>query len=208
MLRKLAMRIHCKTLTTVASPSDRIMIKDLKLRSIAGKDMWGKVKPQPIELSLTLKSPVALAGSKDHLPHSIHYGTVTKEVTKYVEATNFESLEALGEGVADLAMSENCGAENVEISVNKPRASLRAEAAGIFLTRGKGMRNENIDVFIRNLRGSTTIGVNPWEREWKQDVLINVTMHDLHKDVRMELTHVTGAILKVSSSVHFILLTF
>lgn len=72
--------------------------------------------------------------------------------------------------------------------VEKPRALLRADAAGIAVTRrrekdGRVVAEGEDRVFVKNLRLVTIIGVNPWEREEKQNVTINLTMHKENKRV-------------------------
>lgn len=73
-------------------------------------------------------------------------------------------------------------AQWVKVVVEKPRALLRADAAGITITRkrsedGVVVHGDSDRVFVKNLRLVTIIGVNPWEREEKQEVIINLTMH-------------------------------
>ena len=156
-------------------------------------DSWSRPKPQPVHLSLYLKTSVALAGSTDHLPYSIHYGHVCKSVTNLVTTSTFSSLEHLAESIARLALGEELHGEWVQVIVEKPRALLRADAAGISIVR----RKKKVDdtgfqtfvggveveagredrVFIKGLRLVTVIGVNPWEREEAQNVTVNLTLH-------------------------------
>lgn len=117
------------------------------------------------------------------MPHSIHYGLVCKAVTQLVESGGhkFRSLEHLAEDVAQLALGQLTG-EWVKIMIEKPRALLRADAAGIEIVRkkvaGAVMEVEGKDrVFIKNLRCVTILGVNPWEREDRQHVIVNLVLH-------------------------------
>lgn len=151
-------------------------------KATTGVDSWGRKRPQPILLTLWLRSSIALAGSTDHLPYSINYGTVTKVITAHVENDTFNSLEHLAEDIARTALGPNINAGWVKVIVEKPRALLRADAAGIAITRTKNSEGEVLAegsdrVFVKDLRLVTIIGVNPWEREEKQAVVINLTMH-------------------------------
>lgn len=72
--------------------------------------------------------------------------------------------------------------EWVKVVVEKPRALLRADAAGISITRKKEADGSVVvegedKVFVKNLRLVTIIGVNSYERLEKQNVTINLTMH-------------------------------
>jgi len=164
--------------------NDLIFVRSLNLKATTGVDSWRRPKPQPIRLSLWLKTSVALAGSTDHLPYSIHYGTVCSAVTRLVEDSNttFKSLEHLAEDVAALALGHEIHGGWVKVAIEKPRALLRADSAGISIVRKRGPRGEAQEegedrVFINDLRLVTIIGVNQCEREEKQNVVINITMH-------------------------------
>ncbi|PWW76807.1 Dihydropteroate synthase [Tuber magnatum] len=162
--------------------NDLIFVRSLNLKATTGVDSWGRERPQPILLTIWLKNSIALAGSTDHLPYSINYGTVTKAITARVENDTFNSLEHLAGDVARTALGPDINAGWVRVVVEKPRALLRADAAGIAITRRKNGDGEVLAegsdrVFVKNLRLVTIIGVNPWEREEKQAVVINLTMH-------------------------------
>lgn len=156
-------------------------------------DSWARHKPQPVILSLYLKTSVALAGSTDHLPYSIHYGHVCKAVSTLVESKNFQNIEHLAEEVGSLALGEELHGEWVKVIVEKPRTLLRADAAGISIVRRKdGMRETEDTVFVKCLRVVTIIGVNPQEREERQNVVLNLTLHKpMNTGVRQEMGIVT-----------------
>jgi dihydroneopterin aldolase/2-amino-4-hydroxy-6-hydroxymethyldihydropteridine diphosphokinase/dihydropteroate synthase len=177
---------------------DLIFVRSLNLKATTGVDSWRQPRPQPILLSLWLKTSVALAGSTDHLPYSIHYGTVCKSVTALVEGsgTTFRGIEHLAEEVAALLLGPEVRADWVRVVIEKPRALLRADAAGIEITRSRGrdggVEGEGEDkVFVNNLRLVTIIGVNPWEREERQNVVINLTLHKAPDDAHYDFHAIT-----------------
>ncbi|RPB26036.1 Dihydropteroate synthase [Terfezia boudieri ATCC MYA-4762] len=157
---------------------DLIYIKSLSLKTMTGFDSWVRLKPQPVILSLYLKTSVALAGSTDHLPYSIHYGHVCKAVTRAVESSEFRTLEHLAEEVSKLALGDELHGEWVQVIVEKPRTLLRADSAGISIVRRKDGKREAEDrVFVNSLRVVTIIGIHPWERKEGQTVVLNLTLH-------------------------------
>ncbi|KAI5795485.1 Dihydropteroate synthase-like protein [Peziza echinospora] len=157
---------------------DLIYIRSLNLKTTTGFDSWSRTKPQPITLSLYLKTSVALAGSTDHLPYSIHYGHVCNAVSELVESRKFRSLEHLAEEVSKLALGDELHGEWVQVIIEVPRTLLRADAAGISIVRRKDQKKEQEDrVFVKCLRLVTIIGVNPWERKEGQTVVLNLTLH-------------------------------
>lgn len=77
-----------------------------------------------------------------------------------------------------LALGEELHGEWVKVIVEKPRTLLRADAAGISIVRRKdGARETEDTVFVKRLRVVTIIGVNPWERKERQNVVLNLTLH-------------------------------
>ncbi|TPX33892.1 hypothetical protein SmJEL517_g03311 [Synchytrium microbalum] len=178
--------------------SDTIFIKDLEVRNIIGVDSWERSKRQPLRISISIYSDVKDAGTHDSLTSSINYGTVTKVVQEFSERTEYRSVEALAGGIAKVVI-DKCGAERVKVRVEKPRALLHAACAGVELVRSKSDiealdaaskgttsddgNSQQLDVtgedliFVNDLTVSTIIGVNAWEREEKQRVVMTLIVH-------------------------------
>lgn len=101
-------------------------------------------------------------------------------MSKLVEEGQFKSLEHLAEMVSALCLSEEMKGSWVKVIVEKPRALLRAEAAGIAIVRTKSkgeLKIEEDKVYIKDLKVPCIIGVNPCERLEKQNVIINLTLY-------------------------------
>src|SRR5436190_5581847 len=107
---------------------DKIIIKDLDVRTILGADYWGRVKKQSVIINLVLYKDVSQAGQTDRLPLSINYSTVCKEVTAFAEKTSHESAEALAESIAKICIKD-CNAPKVTVRVEKLQALLHAALA-------------------------------------------------------------------------------
>ncbi|KAJ3075096.1 trifunctional dihydropteroate synthetase, partial [Quaeritorhiza haematococci] len=202
--------------------SDKIFVRSLSVRNIIGVDNWERSKRQPLSITLTLHTNIAPSGSTDALSKSISYSTVAKKVQAFSEQSTYRSIEALAIGIVRVCVMD-CGAEKVTVRVEKPRALLHAEAAGVELTRSREeleqmMRDEEErrlpttsslkpprpssyepipgtdQIFIRSLTLNTIIGVNPWEREEKQRVLITLIIHltfpaSILRDDRVPVLH-------------------
>ncbi|KAG9307286.1 hypothetical protein G9A89_017114 [Geosiphon pyriformis] len=171
--------------------ADKVIIKDLVVRSILGVDSWEIIKRQPVVINVTIHTNISQAGETDHLPHSIHYGVVCKKVTKFAEESNYKSVEALADGIARVCIVD-CHAPKVSVRVDKPRALLHASSAGVGITRIKedystfgshtdvrtsSLLSHQDFIFVKDLNLKTIIGVNPWEREEKQTVIVNLTIY-------------------------------
>lgn len=171
---------------------DKILIKNLVLKNVTGVDSWQRLKSQPVVISVWLYTDITAAGNSDHVTNSIHYGHVTKAITKLTETGTFKSIENLGHAIVRLCCVD-FGAERTTVKVEQPKALLHAAAAGVQLSRTRqdfkddptgnetlgdvsGLGKEDT-VYVKDLRLSTIIGVNPWEREEKQVVVVNLTVY-------------------------------
>ena len=173
---------------------DKILIKNLVLKNVTGVDSWQRLKSQPVIITAWLYTDITAAGNSDHVTSSIHYGHVTKAISKLTETSTFKSIEELGHAILRLCCVD-FGAERTTVKVEQPKALLHAAAAGVQLSRAKndyeglqdqkevmttgeisGLGKEDM-VFVKDMRLSTIIGVNPWEREEKQVVVVNLTVY-------------------------------
>ncbi|KAF9165917.1 trifunctional dihydropteroate synthetase [Actinomortierella ambigua] len=176
--------------------NDKIVIKDLTVRNIIGVDGWERSKRQPVIINLTVYTSVSQAGDTDHLPYSIHYGVLCKTVEAHSEKTEFRSVEALADSIARVVIHK-CHAPKITVRVDKPRALLHAASAGVEITRERGDYSEEQltgkvvvpihfretdTIFVKDLRLSCIIGVNPWEREEKQVVILNLQVYPAFDD--------------------------
>ncbi|GAA5808399.1 hypothetical protein MFLAVUS_001790 [Mucor flavus] len=170
---------------------DKILVKNLVLKNVAGVEAWQRLKSQPVVISVELITDISAAGDTDHVTNTIHYGHVTKAITKLGETCTFSSLEALAHAVVKLCCVQ-FGAKRTQVTVEQPKALLHAAASGVKLARaiedfedkdivettgqvsGLGVADE---IFVRDLRLHTIVGVNPWEREEKQVVVINLKVY-------------------------------
>ncbi|KAI8355198.1 Dihydropteroate synthase-like protein [Mortierella sp. GBAus27b] len=171
--------------------TDKICIRDLTVRNIIGVDAWERSKRQPIIINLTVYTSVSAAGDTDHLPYSIHYGVLCKTVEAHSEKSVFRSVEALADSIARITIRK-CHAPKITVRIDKPRALLHAASAGVEITRSRSdytedeledkvpcpiRFNQDDIIFVKDLRLSCIIGVNPWEREEEQVVVVNLQIY-------------------------------
>ncbi|CAB4392873.1 unnamed protein product [Rhizophagus irregularis] len=170
---------------------DKIIIKDLEVHNIIGVDSWERVKKQPVIINLIIYTDISKAGDTDHLPYSIDYSSITKSITKFSEESSFKSIEALADAIAKLCIAE-FHISKVNIRLEKPKALLHAKCAGVEITRTKedydelsksqsGGNEYDDRIFVQDLRLNAIIGINPWEREEKQSVIVNLTIYPTYK---------------------------
>ncbi|PWN43669.1 Dihydropteroate synthase [Ceraceosorus guamensis] len=119
---------------TSSSYPDRIIIEQLSLRAQVGVDAWGRRKFQPLLLDVSVHTDVSSAGRTDHLPFSIHYGILVKELETFTDGKAFASVDSLIEELAKVCIFI-CKAPRVTLTLEKPRALLHAAAAGLTISR-------------------------------------------------------------------------
>lgn len=180
---------------------DSLHIAQLSVRVPLGVDAWGRTLQQPVNFDIQIHTDVSQAGRSDHLPYSIHYGILVKEVEKHCQQVEYSSLDHLANGIAKVCIFI-CKAPKVTLSVQKPRALLHAKFAAIEVIRtpedfvhetGRSASLEDNDItaltlsstapstaedklVVRDLCISAILGVNPWERLEKQLLKINMTI--------------------------------
>lgn len=177
-----------------AARKDLVFVRDLSLKALTGVDAWHRPEPQPVTISIWLRTSVARAGSTDHLTYSLNYAVITRNVSRMVESSKFKSLEHIAERVAQVVLGDSVGGQWAKIQVKKPRALLRAEASEIIIVRQRADKQPTnhlatktpyevvavegeVDlVKIHKLRLVTIIGVNTVERLHKQNVILDLSL--------------------------------
>ncbi|KAJ7459776.1 tetrahydrobiopterin biosynthesis enzymes-like protein [Mycena latifolia] len=159
-------------------PKDTIIIRDLRVSSTVGPDRWGKVRPQPIVISILFEASLIAAGTSDDVADSVHYGKLAKDVAKLTQDAEFPSLFALAEVVAQLVLNMDGRVCAVTIAAHAKNQFLQAESLGVEIRRTAAAELGS-ECLIQDLRANIIIGVNPPEREAKQTVLLNLRFYDL-----------------------------
>ncbi|KAJ2760306.1 trifunctional dihydropteroate synthetase, partial [Coemansia nantahalensis] len=122
--------------------ADKIIFRDLEVRSVLGNDSWERKRAQPLLITVGIHTSISAAGRTDQVTESVHYGIACKRVTSFAESNHgLQSLEAFAAGVARACLGVTSRALAVYVFVRKPRALLHAEHAGveIFRTRQEAL---------------------------------------------------------------------
>jgi len=113
---------------------DRILIRDLRLRTIIGINDWEREKAQEVLVNLVVFADVRRAGASDRIEDALNYRTLTKEVIGYVEDSSHYLLESLATEIARIAVVGH-GAAGVVVRVEKPGALRFARSVGVEIER-------------------------------------------------------------------------
>jgi dihydroneopterin aldolase/D-erythro-7,8-dihydroneopterin triphosphate epimerase len=115
---------------------DRILIRDLSLRTIIGINEEERCERQDVLINLILWVDIAEAEASDDIKDSVDYRALTKRVIHLVEGSRFYLVEKLAAEIASLCLEEPC-VSRVRVTVEKPGALRFARSVGVSLERGK-----------------------------------------------------------------------
>jgi dihydroneopterin aldolase/D-erythro-7,8-dihydroneopterin triphosphate epimerase len=117
--------------------TDRILIKDLFLRTIIGINEDERTERQDVLINLIVESDTRRAGQTDHISDAVNYRTLTKEIIELVESSRFLLVERLAEEVARLCLADS-RVDRVTVTVEKPLALRFARSVGVSIERSRG----------------------------------------------------------------------
>lgn len=113
---------------------DRIEIKALRLRCIIGFNPEERRDKQDVVIHMTLFTDLRKGGESDNPEDILNYRTVNKAVIRMVEASAYNTLEALATAIARVAVVD-CGVPRILVSVEKPGALRFADSVGVVIER-------------------------------------------------------------------------
>eukprot|EP00123_Amoebidium_parasiticum_P012036 comp21074_c0_seq1/m.28386 comp21074_c0_seq1/g.28386 ORF comp21074_c0_seq1/g.28386 comp21074_c0_seq1/m.28386 type:complete len:287 (-) comp21074_c0_seq1:230-1090(-) len=208
---------------SVERARDKVMVANLTCRGIIGVERWEREKKQTVVINLTLWTDVTHTGETDLLKYSHNYGKCSNVVMKFAEHSQFKTVEALASGVAQLLVTKcgvakvtvkvdkpaallyakSAGVEVTRTALDFPNGFLRYHRDNLnpedenmsFTFDPEDGPNPHPEdrIHITDLLVRCIIGINPWEREEKQTVLINLLLHaDLGRPGREDT--VTGSV--------------
>lgn len=116
---------------------DRIIVKNLLLRSIIGLNPEERVNKQDILINMVMYADIRAAAAADDIETSVNYKAVTKRVITHVEESADLLVEKLVTDLAYLVLSEFPTVARVQVRVEKPGALRFAESVGIEIDRNR-----------------------------------------------------------------------
>lgn len=114
---------------------DTIFLTDLRVSTVVGIWEWERAAPQTVSIDLEMAADVAAAAARDHIDATLDYKAVTKRIIGFVEASRFQLIETMAEGIADIIRGE-FGVPWVSVTIHKPRAIRGSRDVGIRIERG------------------------------------------------------------------------
>ncbi|EGP90860.1 uncharacterized protein MYCGRDRAFT_106769 [Zymoseptoria tritici IPO323] len=162
--------------STPTPPSSSIHLTNLTLPfGLRLPDIWSQTRPQPATLSLSLhltSSAFSTASTADKLDGStVHYGTLAKRVLASCggEALSLPECLRRVEGIVRELAGRILRMARVEVELSK--GSMFGE--GVVFVREFGQEEKRFGVEVRGVKVMTLLGVNAYERQGRQPVVVN-----------------------------------
>lgn len=114
--------------------SDRIVVKDLLLRTIIGINEEERRDRQDVLINLVLYADTRAAGASDDIEDAINYRTITKRIIKLVEGSQFQLVEKMAAEIAAICL-DDARVERATVRVEKPGALRFARSVGVEVDR-------------------------------------------------------------------------
>jgi dihydroneopterin aldolase len=196
------------------SRSDVVFVDTLCLSADIGPDCWGRVRPQPIEITVYLHLKPAFlhaAGESDDVVDSVHYGHLTKAISALIESkyandsSGFKGTDDLIRAVTACAF-ELAGEAALEVRVvlGIPKMILLASGFTVDVVAekiGSAFAVVSKKISVEEIVVPMIIGVNPPEREEKQRVLVHITFHeDPSFSKNIDYSRIISKLFKASKS--------
>jgi len=115
---------------------DIIFLSELRVEAVIGIFDWERKIKQAVVFDIEMGADIKKAASSDHIDDTLNYKAVSKRVTEFVEASEFQLVETLAEKVAQLIMDE-FKVPWLRLKLNKTGAIRGARGVGIIIERGK-----------------------------------------------------------------------
>ncbi len=115
---------------------DKIFLTSLSAEAVIGIFDWEREVRQRIEIDLELSFDLTVAANSDSIDDTLNYKSVAKRVLAFVEASEFQLVEALAGRIAGLILAE-FAVSKVRVTVHKPGAIRHSRDVGVIIERSR-----------------------------------------------------------------------
>ena len=113
---------------------DRILVRDLHLRTIIGINEEERRNRQDVLINIVLEADTRAAGASDAIEDAVNYRTIAKRIIKLVEGSEFYLVEKLAAEIAGICLEDE-RVESATVRVEKPGALRFARSVGVEIRR-------------------------------------------------------------------------
>jgi dihydroneopterin aldolase len=115
---------------------DRVFIEDLKVQTVIGIFDWEREIKQTVSIDLEMEFDIREAARSDSIEDTLDYKSVSKRLIRFVEASEFQLVEALAERCAQIVLDE-FPVSWLQLKLGKPGAVRGSSAVGVIIERGR-----------------------------------------------------------------------
>jgi len=115
---------------------DLVFIEDLRIQTVIGVYDWEREITQTVSLDLQMAFDISSAGKSDDIADTLDYKAVSKRLIQFVEASEFQLVEALAEHCARIVLNE-FPVTWLRLKLSKPGAVRGSSAVGVIIERGE-----------------------------------------------------------------------
>lgn len=166
--------------------SDAVLINRLHANTVVGSDCWGKKRPQPLVVSVRLSTSLQRPAETDDIQQTLNYGTLYKSIISELGSPLHEkditcTLADIADGIIVRCITPLI----TQCKISEPISTIGIEAPKTLLSgalwgyeiQTQGRNQHHYKYFVKNLRISVIIGVNPPERLSKQVVELDIEFY-------------------------------
>jgi len=115
---------------------DIVFIRDLQVETVIGIYDWERKIKQTISIDLDMATDIKKAANSDNIDDTLSYKTVAKRLIAFIEASDYELVEALAEQICTI-VREEFNVPWVRLTLNKPGAVRGSRSVGVIIERGE-----------------------------------------------------------------------
>lgn len=115
---------------------DIVFIHDLQIETVIGIYDWERKIRQTISLDIEMATDIRKSARSDSIEDTLSYKTVAKRLIEFVEASDYELVEALAEKICSIILEE-FDVPWVRLKLSKPGAVRGSKAVGVIIERGQ-----------------------------------------------------------------------
>lgn len=114
---------------------DIVYIRDLRVETVIGIFDWERNIRQTVSLDLELATDIRAAAASDSIDDTLNYKAIGKRLIAFIEASEFELVEALAEHCAQIVLTE-FPVPWLKLRLSKPGALRGSRDVGVIIERG------------------------------------------------------------------------
>jgi 7,8-dihydroneopterin aldolase/epimerase/oxygenase len=114
---------------------DIIFLNSLRIDTVIGVWDWERRIRQTLIMDIEIGTDISQAGASDDINDTVDYQAVSDRIMTFTRGSEFKLIEALGEGIVKMIMSE-FNVAWMRLKINKQGVVRHVRDIGIIIERG------------------------------------------------------------------------